>query len=152
MKKGTVENNNKRNYTKKSNNSAVKNSYKKYSSQNKPKNNKPQLPPKPVKIIPLGGLGEIGKNITLYEYDGEMILVDCGMSFPDEEMPGIDIVIPDFAYILENKDRIKGLFVTHGHEDHIGAIPYLLMNFNVPIYATRLTIGLIEGKLKEHKL
>lgn len=107
---------------------------------------------KSVKIIPLGGIGEIGKNITLYEYDGDMLLVDCGMSFPDEETPGIDIVIPDFSYILENKDKIKGLVVTHGHEDHIGAIPYLLRNFNLPIYATRLTIGLIEGKLKEHKL
>ena len=106
----------------------------------------------PVRIIPLGGLGEIGKNITLYEHEGDMILVDCGMSFPDEEMPGIDIVIPDFTYVLENKDKIKGLFVTHGHEDHIGAIPYLLKNFNVPIYATRLTVGLIEGKLKEHRL
>lgn len=106
----------------------------------------------PVKIIPLGGLGEIGKNITLYEYDGDMFLVDCGMSFPDEEMPGIDIVIPDFTYILENKEKIKGMVVTHGHEDHIGAIPYLLKDFNIPIYATRLTIGLIEGKLKEHKL
>ncbi len=116
----------------------------KYVSQNKPA--------KPLKIIPLGGLGEIGKNITLYEYDGDMFLVDCGMSFPDEEMPGIDIVIPDFSYILENKDKIKGLVVTHGHEDHIGAIPYLLRNFNLPIYATNLTIGLIEGKLKEHKL
>ncbi len=109
-------------------------------------------PTKPLKIIPLGGLGEIGKNITLYEYDGDMLLVDCGMSFPDEETPGIDIVIPDFTYILENRDRIRGLVVTHGHEDHIGAIPYLLRNFNVPIYATSLTIGLIEGKLKEHKL
>ena len=109
-------------------------------------------PKKPIKIIPLGGLGEIGKNITLYEYDGDMFLVDCGMSFPDEEMPGIDIVIPDFTYILENRDKIKGLVVTHGHEDHIGAIPYLLKNFNLPIYATRLTIGLIEGKLKEHRL
>ena len=107
---------------------------------------------KPLKIIPLGGLGEIGKNITLYEYDGDMFLVDCGMSFPDEETPGIDIVIPDFTYVLENKDKIKGLVVTHGHEDHIGAIPYLLRNFNVPIYATNLTIGLIQGKLKEHKL
>ena len=106
----------------------------------------------PMRIIPLGGLGEIGKNITLYEYNGDMFLVDCGMSFPDEDMPGIDIVIPDFTYILENKDKIKGLVVTHGHEDHIGAIPYLLKNFNIPIYATRLTIGLIEGKLKEHKL
>ncbi len=114
--------------------------------------NKPKLPQKPVKIIPLGGLGEIGKNITLYEYDGDMFMVDCGMSFPDEEMPGIDIVIPDFTYVLENKDKIKGLVVTHGHEDHIGAIPYLLRNFNLPIYATRLTVGLIEGKLKEHKL
>ena len=109
-------------------------------------------PQKPLKIIPLGGLGEIGKNITLYEYDGDMMLVDCGMAFPDEEMPGIDIVIPDFTYVLENKDKIKGLVVTHGHEDHIGAIPYLLRNFNVPIYATRLTVGLIEGKLREHKL
>ena len=107
---------------------------------------------KPLRIIPLGGLGEIGKNITLYEYDGDMFLVDCGMSFPDEETPGIDIVIPDFTYILENKDKIKGLVVTHGHEDHIGAIPYHLRNFNLPIYATNLTIGLIQGKLKEHKL
>ena len=121
-------------------------------SQQKRNSNKPALPPKPIKIIPLGGLGEIGKNITLYEYDGDMFLVDCGMSFPDEDMPGIDIVIPDFTYILENKEKIKGLVVTHGHEDHIGAIPYLLRNFNLPIYATRLTIGLIEGKLKEHKL
>lgn len=111
-----------------------------------------RTPQKPLKIIPLGGLGEIGKNITLYEYDGDMMLVDCGMAFPDEEMPGIDIVIPDFTYVLENKDKIKGLVVTHGHEDHIGAIPYLLRNFNVPIYATRLTVGLIEGKLREHKL
>lgn len=106
----------------------------------------------PVKIIPLGGLGEIGKNITLYEYDGDMILVDCGMTFPDEDTPGVDSVIPDFTYILENKDKVKGLVVTHGHEDHIGAIPYLLKQLNVPIYATRLTIGLISGKLKEHKL
>ncbi len=121
----------------------------------KPKNTapkKPKTPKLPVKIIPLGGLLEIGKNITLYEYDGDMLLVDCGMAFPDEDMPGIDIVIPDFSYILENQDKIKGLVVTHGHEDHIGAIPYLLRDFNVPIYATRLTVGLIEGKLKEHKL
>ncbi|MBR6533302.1 MAG: ribonuclease J [Clostridia bacterium] len=118
----------------------------------KSKNSKPKTPKLPIKIIPLGGLLEIGKNITLYEYDGDMLLVDCGMAFPDEEMPGIDIVIPDFSYILENKDKIKGLVVTHGHEDHIGAIPYLLREFNVPIYATRLTVGLIEGKLKEHRL
>lgn len=127
-----------------------KNVPKKDVKNNKPQNNK--ISKNPIKIIPLGGLGEIGKNITLYEYDGDMFLVDCGMSFPDEDMPGIDIVIPDFTYVLENKDKIKGLVVTHGHEDHIGAIPYLLRNFNVPIYATRLTIGLIEGKLREHKL
>lgn len=107
---------------------------------------------KPVRIIPLGGIGEIGKNITLYEYDGDMFIVDCGMSFPDESTPGIDIVIPDFTYILENKDKIKGMVVTHGHEDHIGAIPYLLRNFNLPIYGTKLTLGLIEAKLKEHGL
>ena len=130
------------------------NNAKRYSKGTKPANkkSKPVLPPKPIRIIPIGGLGEIGKNITLYEYDGDMFLVDCGMSFPDEDMPGIDIVIPDFTYILENKDKIKGMVVTHGHEDHIGAIPYLLRNFNLPIYATRLTVGLIEGKLKEHKL
>ncbi|MDD6479040.1 MAG: ribonuclease J [Oscillospiraceae bacterium] len=115
-------------------------------------NYKPNIPKKPIRIIPLGGLGEIGKNITLYEYDGDMILVDCGMTFPDEDTPGVDIVIPDFTYVLENKYKIKGLVITHGHEDHIGAIPYLVSNFNVPIYATRLTLGLIEGKLKEHKL
>ena len=124
----------------------------KHNSNTKRNQPKKTVPKKPIRIIPLGGLGEIGKNITLYEYDGDMFLVDCGMSFPDEETPGIDIVIPDFTFILENKDKIKGMVVTHGHEDHIGAIPYLLMNFNIPIYATRLTIGLIEGKLKEHKL
>ena len=105
-----------------------------------------------MKIIPLGGLGEIGKNITLYEYMGDMILIDCGMTFPDEDTPGVDNIIPDFTYVLENKNRIKGLFVTHGHEDHIGGIPYLLKEFNLPIYTTRLTAALIESKLKEHKL
>ncbi len=123
-----------------------------HQSANKQQSKTKQTPKKSVRIIPLGGLGEVGKNITLYEYDGDMILVDCGMSFPDEDTPGIDIVIPDFSYILENKDKIKGLVVTHGHEDHIGAIPYLLRNLNLPIFATRLTIGLISGKLKEHKL
>ncbi|MBQ4104739.1 MAG: ribonuclease J [Clostridia bacterium] len=111
-----------------------------------------KTPKTPVRIVPLGGLGEIGKNITLYEYKDDMILVDCGMAFPDEETPGIDIVIPDFTYLIKNKDKIKGLVLTHGHEDHIGAIPYLLKNFNVDIYGTRLTLGLVEGKLKEHKL
>lgn len=105
-----------------------------------------------MRIIPLGGLGEIGKNITLYEYMGDMILIDCGMTFPDEDTPGVDNIIPDFTYVLENKNRIKGLFVTHGHEDHIGGIPYLLKEFNLPIYTTRLTAALIESKLKEHKL
>ena len=127
-------------------------SKKQYNSSAKKCENTPKTPTKPVKVIPLGGLGEVGKNITLYEYDGDMILVDCGMTFPDEDTPGIDSVIPDFTYVLENKDKIKALVVTHGHEDHIGAIPYLLKQFNVPIYATRLTIGLIAGKLKEHKL
>lgn len=107
---------------------------------------------KPVHIIPLGGLGEIGKNITLYEYDGDMFIVDCGMSFPDESTPGVDVIIPDFTYLNENKDKIKGMVLTHGHEDHIGAIPYLLKNFNVPIYATKLTLGLVSGKLREHSL
>ncbi len=112
---------------------------------------KPSAQKTPLKIIPLGGLGEIGKNLTVYEYKDDILLVDCGMAFPDEETPGIDIVIPDFSYLVKNRDKIRGLVVTHGHEDHIGAIPYLLNNINVPIYATRLTIGLIEGKLKEHK-
>lgn len=107
---------------------------------------------KPLRITPLGGLGEIGKNITLYEYGDDMFLVDCGMSFPDEDMPGIDIVIPDFTYVVKNADKIKGLVVTHGHEDHIGAIPYLLKECNIPVYGTALTVGLVEGKLREHKL
>ncbi len=144
--------NSQKKYVKKTN-AQNKNTQTKRSTNKKPNNNsRSKSSKKPIKIIPLGGLGEIGKNITLYEYDGDMFLVDCGMAFPDEEMPGIDIVIPDFTYVLENKDKIKGMVVTHGHEDHIGAIPYLLRNFNLPIYATKLTIGLIEGKLKEHKL
>lgn len=125
----------------------------KSSSAKKTNTNKKQSKPtkSPLKIIPLGGLGEIGKNITAYEYKDDILLVDCGMAFPDEETPGVDIVIPDFSYILSNREKIRGLVVTHGHEDHIGAIPYLLKNINLPIYATRLTIGLIEGKLKEHR-
>lgn len=107
---------------------------------------------KPLRIVPLGGLEEIGKNITLYEYENDMFLVDCGMSFPDEETPGIDTIIPDFTYILENKEKVRGLVLTHGHEDHIGAIPYLLKQLRIPVYGTRLTLGLVEGKLKEHKI
>ena len=105
-----------------------------------------------LKIIPLGGLGEIGKNLTVYEYGRDIILVDCGMGFPDDEMYGVDVVIPDISYLEENADRIRGMFLTHGHEDHIGAIPYVLRKINPPIYATRLTAGLVKIKLEEHKL
>ena len=121
-------------------------------SEKRTRTQKPSKNLKPLRITPLGGLGEIGKNITLYEYGDDMFLVDCGMSFPDEEMPGIDIVIPDFSYVVKNIEKIKGLVVTHGHEDHIGGIPYLLKECNIPVYGTALTIGLIEGKLSEHKL
>ena len=107
---------------------------------------------KKIKVIPLGGLGEVGKNITVIEYGDEIIVIDCGMTFPDTEMYGIDIVIPDVSYLVENIDRVKGFFITHGHEDHIGAIPYILKQVNVPIFATQLTAGLIESKLEEHKM
>ncbi|MBR6735414.1 MAG: ribonuclease J [Oscillospiraceae bacterium] len=103
----------------------------------------------PIKIIPLGGLGEIGKNMTLIEYEDDIIIIDCGLAFPEDDMPGIDLVIPDFSYVAKNRDRIRGVVVTHGHEDHIGALSYLLKEVNVPVYSARLTIGLIEGKLKE---
>ena len=105
-----------------------------------------------LKIIPLGGLEEIGKNITVFEYEDEMILVDCGLEFPEENMLGVDMVIPDVTYLEKNADKLKALVVTHGHEDHIGSIPYVLKKVNMPIYATKLTIGLIENKLEEHKL
>ena len=105
-----------------------------------------------LKIIPLGGLNEIGKNMTAYEYGGEIIVVDCGMAFPGDDMYGIDSVIPDVTYLIKNRSRIRGLFITHGHEDHVGAIPYVLKQVNMPIYCTRFTAGLIKLKLEEHQL
>lgn len=115
-------------------------------SQKKNKNEKA------IRIIFLGGINEVGKNMTLYEYDGDMMLVDCGLAFPEPDMPGVDLVIPDFTFVEKNADKIKGIVITHGHEDHIGGLAYLLKTCNVPIYATKLTIGLIQMKLKEHGL
>lgn len=108
--------------------------------------------PNKLKIIPLGGMGEIGKNITVIEYKDDIILVDCGLTFPEEEMLGIDVVIPDITYLIKNKEKIRGIVLTHGHEDHIGGIPYLLKKLRVPIYGTKLTLGLLETKFKEHRL
>ena len=105
-----------------------------------------------LKIIPLGGLEQIGMNITAFEYEDSIIVVDCGMSFPEDDMLGIDLVIPDITYLREHADKVKGFFITHGHEDHIGAIPYVLKELNVPIYATKLTIGIIENRLREHNM
>ena len=105
-----------------------------------------------LKIIPLGGLEQIGMNITAFQYEDSIIVVDCGLSFPADDMLGIDLVIPDVTYLKDNIDKVKGFVITHGHEDHIGALPYVLRDINVPIYATRLTMGIIENKLTEHNL
>ncbi len=113
---------------------------------------KKKKPTGKLRIIPLGGLGEIGKNMTVIEYENDLLVVDCGLGFPEEDMPGIDLVIPDITYLEANKEKIRGILLTHGHEDHIGAIPYLLRTINPPIYGTALTLGIIKNKLKEHVL
>ena len=105
-----------------------------------------------IKIIPLGGLEHIGMNITCIEYEDSIIVIDCGLSFPDEDMLGVDLVIPDVTYLKDNIEKVKGFVITHGHEDHIGALPYVLQSVNAPVYATKLTMGIIEHKLKEHNM
>ncbi len=143
-------NNNKNKDKNKKDQRNIKNA-KKHNTKKNTKNQKKNSSPS-IKVTFLGGLNEIGKNITMFECENDIFLLDCGMAFPDGDMLGIDLVIPDFSYVEKNKDRIKGIVITHGHEDHIGAIPYLLKDINLPIYGTPLTIGLIGGKLKEHGL
>ncbi len=147
--KKTKNRNSKPNYSR---TSKQNNKQNKYPRNNKKTKKEITAPVGSVKISFIGGLNEVGKNITLYEYEEEMLLVDCGLAFPEQDMLGVDIVIPDFSHIEKNVDKIKGIFITHGHEDHIGSLPYLLKTVNLPIYSTPLTIGLIEGKLKEHGL
>ena len=105
-----------------------------------------------LKIIPIGGLEQIGMNITAFEYEDSIIVVDCGLAFPEDDMLGVDLVIPDITYLKDNADKLKGFVITHGHEDHIGALPYVLKEINLPLYSTKLTLGIIENKLKEHNL
>ena len=105
-----------------------------------------------LRIIPLGGLGEIGKNMTAVEYGEDIVVIDCGLAFPDEDMPGVDLVIPDVSYLTKNQARVRGILLTHGHEDHIGAIPYVLQQLRVPVYGTRLTVGIVKNKLEEFSL
>ncbi len=121
-------------------------------NNNRSKQNRKGAPKAPLKIISLGGLGEIGKNITVFETEQDIIIVDCGLAFPTNDLLGVDLVIPDFTYLLRNVSKIRGVFITHAHEDHIGSLSYLLRDINVPVYATKLSMGLIEGKLKEHGL
>ena len=132
-----------------------RNSKRRYYTKKRAPKKAVSLPPveqEKVRISFLGGMNEIGKNMTLYEYKNDMFIVDCGLAFPTAELPGVDLVIPDFTYVINNQDRIRGIIVTHGHEDHIGGLAYLLKKVNIPVYATKLTIGLIKGKLEEHGL